>query len=146
MDEIFCKCTTSGGVEILLGVSTDHVGAARAPSSLLLVPQAQRQPRREALPSALGGHSIHQQREASGHVSPPLRVCPMKGTKGNEQPNRRPGPDENPQEAPVVSYTPEQRRMIREGLRIWARVAIRSYMRKQGAISTKPEASDGGEE
>ena len=71
----------------------------------------------------------------------------MKGTKGNEQPNRRPGPDENPQEAPVVSYTSEQRRMIREGLRIWARVAIRSYMRKHGAALPLPEAApDGGEE
>ena len=36
--------------------------------------------------------------------------------------------------------------MIRKGLRIWARVAIRSYMRKRGAASTRPEAADGGEE
>ena len=35
----------------------------------------------------------------------------------------------------VVSYTPEQRRMIRKGLRILARVAIRSYMRKHAARS-----------
>ena len=70
----------------------------------------------------------------------------MKSTKGNDQPNRRPGPDENPQDAPVVSYTPEQCRTIRKGLRIWARVAIRSYMRKQGAVSVRPEAADGGEE
>ncbi len=70
----------------------------------------------------------------------------MKGTKDNEQPNGRPGPDENPREAPVVSYTPEQRKMIRKGLRIWARVAIRSYMRNQGAVSSSPEASDSGEE
>ena len=68
----------------------------------------------------------------------------MKGTEDNDQPNGRPGPDENPHDTPVVSYTPEQRRMIRKGLSIWARVAIRSYMRKQGGISARPEAADGG--
>ena len=46
-----------------------------------------------------------------------------------------------------MSYTPEQRRLIRKGLRIWARVAIRSYMRKHGAAPSLPEAEeDGGEE
>ena len=35
-------------------------------------------------------------------------------------------------DGPKVSYTPEQRRLIRNGLRIWARVAIRSYLRKRG--------------
>ena len=46
-----------------------------------------------------------------------------------------------------MSYTPEQRRMIRKGLRIWARVAIRSYMRKHGNASPLPEAApDDGEE
>ena len=34
--------------------------------------------------------------------------------------------------------------MIHEGVRIWARVAIRSYMRKNGAISHAE--ADGGEE
>ncbi len=49
--------------------------------------------------------------------------------------------------AVVVSYTPEQRRMFRNGLRIWARVAIRSYMRKHGTALSLPEAApDGGEE
>ena len=55
----------------------------------------------------------------------------MKDTEGKKRRKRH---DEQPPEAspdsPVVSYTPEQRRMIRNGLRIWARVAIRSYMRK----------------
>ena len=32
-----------------------------------------------------------------------------------------------------MSYTPEQRRMVRNGLRIWARVAIRSYLRQHAA-------------
>lgn len=34
-------------------------------------------------------------------------------------------------DSPAVSYTPEQRRLIRNGLGIWARVAIRSYLRKR---------------
>ena len=65
----------------------------------------------------------------------------MKDTEGKK---RRDRPDELPPEAspdsPVVSYTPEQRRLIRKGLRIWARVAIRSYMRKHGVGSP----TDGG--
>ena len=56
----------------------------------------------------------------------------MKDTEGKK---RRKRPEEDPQEAPLASYTPEQRRTIRKALRIWARVAIRSYMRKQGATS-----------
>ena len=67
----------------------------------------------------------------------------MKDSKGKRKRKR---PDEEPQEAPAVSYTPEQRRIIRKGLRIWARVAIRSYMRKQGAVSTELEPADGSEE
>ena len=34
-----------------------------------------------------------------------------------------------------MSYTPEQRRLIRNGLRVWARVAIRSYLRQHGGKS-----------
>ena len=48
-----------------------------------------------------------------------------------------------------VSYTPEQQRMLRRGLRIWARVAVRSYMGKHQAASNRPEAlkdNDSGEE
>ena len=64
----------------------------------------------------------------------------MKDSKGKKKRRRS---DEDPQDTPVVSYTPEQRRAIRKGLRIWARVAIRSYMRKQGAASP---TEDTGEE
>ena len=71
----------------------------------------------------------------------------MKDTEGKK---RRKRPDELPPEAspdsPEVSYTPEQRRMIRNGLRIWARVAIRSYMRQHGAKSLPEAAPDGGGE
>ena len=45
-------------------------------------------------------------------------------------------------DGPKVSYTPEQRRLIRNGLRIWARVAIRSYLRKHGAECRKKPKTD----
>ena len=52
------------------------------------------------------------------------------GKKKRKGPGRQasgPSPDST-----AVSYTPEQRRLIRNGLGIWARVAIRSYLRKHG--------------
>ena len=75
----------------------------------------------------------------------------MKDTTGKNQSNREEqtgedAPEPSP-DSPMASYTPEQRRLIRKGLRIWARVAIRSYMRKHGAAPPRPEAGeDGGEE
>ena len=70
----------------------------------------------------------------------------MKDTEGKKRRKRH---DEQPPEAspdsPGVSYTPEQRRMIRNGLRIWARVAIRSYIRKHAAGS-QTEDGAGGED
>ena len=68
----------------------------------------------------------------------------MKDTTGRNEHN---GEEQTGEDAPEVSYTPEQRRLIRKGLRIWARVAIRSYMRKHGAALSLPEAApDGCEE
>ena len=45
---------------------------------------------------------------------------------------------------PLASYTPQQRRAILKGLRILARVAIRSYMREH-AGGSQAEADGGGE-
>ena len=68
----------------------------------------------------------------------------MKDTSNRNEHNRE---ERTGEDAPEVSYTPEQRRLILKGLRIWARVAIRSYMRKHGAAPSLPEAApDGGEE
>ena len=50
--------------------------------------------------------------------------------------------DDNPDD-PLASYTPQQRRAILKGLRILARVAIRSYMREQ---AEQAQAEDGGGE
>ena len=66
----------------------------------------------------------------------------MKDTSGQSQQNRLDGPKDSP-DGPTVSYTPEQRRMIRRGMRIWVRVATRSYMRRHAAES---HAEDGFEE
>ena len=61
---------------------------------------------------------------------------PMKDNKGKRKPEktgqRKTGVDTD---GPEVSYTPEQRRLIRNGLGIWARVAIRSYLRQHGGES-----------
>ena len=38
---------------------------------------------------------------------------------------------ENSPDAPPTQYTPQQRERIRNGLRVWARVAVRSYLRRQ---------------
>ena len=48
------------------------------------------------------------------------------------------------QDDPLASYTPQQRRTIIKGLRIPARVAIRSYMREQ-AGGSQAEGDGGGE-
>ncbi len=47
----------------------------------------------------------------------------------------------------MPSYTPEHRRAVLKGLRILARVAIRSYMEEQAAASPRADVpQDGGEE
>ena len=48
------------------------------------------------------------------------------------------------QDDPLASHTPQQRRTIIKGLRILARVAIRSYMREQAEQAEADE--DGGRE
>ena len=55
----------------------------------------------------------------------------MKDTNGHNQQNE-PGGPEGPPERPTVTYTPQERNLIRKGLRIWVRVAIRSYMKRHG--------------
>ena len=45
----------------------------------------------------------------------------------------------------MAGYTPKQREAFQRGLRIWARVAVRSYIRRKEAGSQVTWA-DGGEE
>ena len=50
--------------------------------------------------------------------------------------------DDQPDD-PLAAYTPQQRKTILKGLRIWARVAIRSYMREHGdRCRTKPHTDE----
>ncbi len=70
---------------------------------------------------------------------------PMRDDKGKTKPDIS---DEQSAVADTdgqqVSYTPEQRRLLRNGLRIWARVAIRSYLRSQ-AERERADGDGGGE-
>ena len=59
---------------------------------------------------------------------------PMKDDKGKKKPEKT-GKRNTTADGAGVSYTPEQRRLIRNGLGIWARVAIRSYLRQRGGES-----------
>ena len=75
----------------------------------------------------------------------------MEDVTGKNQPKRRRrtgGQElEDALERSMPSYTPEHRRAVLKGLRILARVAIRSYMEEQAAASPRAEAGeDGGEE
>ena len=45
----------------------------------------------------------------------------------------------------MAGYTPKQREAFQRGLRIWARVAVRSYIRRKEAESQVSQA-EGGEE
>ena len=54
----------------------------------------------------------------------------MKDNMNENAPDQH-GDDE--QDSPLADYTPQQRRTINQGLRILARVAIRSYLREHGA-------------
>ena len=60
----------------------------------------------------------------------------------NSKQNEENRPEESPA-WPPATCTPEQRRLIRKGVRIWTKVAIRSYMRKKEAGS---QGEGGGEE
>ena len=55
---------------------------------------------------------------------------------------RKPGEDDS-LDALLSSYTPKQREKVLSGLRILARVAIRSYMEEDAA---QAQAENGGEE
>ena len=50
-------------------------------------------------------------------------------------------------ERSLPSYPPQHRRAVLKGLRILARVAIRSYMEEKAQAASRPEvAEDGGQE
>ena len=71
----------------------------------------------------------------------------MRDNEGKRR-RKRPGEDgpEDSLDALLSSYTPRQREKVLKGLRILARVAIRSYMEEEADASKESQAEDGGEE
>ena len=92
-----------------------------------------------ALSVGAGGPGPQTRNERPAARQEPLRLRNMKDTtRENTKDNSG---DE--QDAPLASYTTQQRRTILKGLRILARVAIRSYMREQ---AEQARAESSGEE
>ena len=81
-----------------------------------------------AFPVGAGGPRPHTRNERPAARQAPLRLRNMKDTTKMNITNQTGGdqPDD-----PLAAYTPQQRRTIIKGLRILARVAIRSYLRQQ---------------
>ena len=67
-----------------------------------------------------------------------------KRDNGRESPGGREIEDALQRSMP--SYSPEHRRAVLKGLRILARVAIRSYMEERAEASSRPEAGEDGDE
>ena len=74
----------------------------------------------------------------------------MKDSTGKNENKRRRRPGgrdlEDALERSMPSYSPEHRRAVLKGLRILARVAIRSYMEERAAESSQPDVQEGGGE
>ena len=97
-----------------------------------------------ALSIGAGGPGPHTRNERPAARQAPLRLCNMKDTTKMNITNE--SGDDQPDD-PLASYTPQQRRTIIKGLRILARVAIRSYLRQHGGDSqaeTEPVREDEG--
>ena len=81
-----------------------------------------------ALSIGAGGPGPHTTNERPAVRQLPLRLRNMKDTTKINITNE--SGDGQPDD-PLAAYTPQQRRTIIKGLRILARVAIRSYLRQQ---------------
>ncbi len=98
--------------------------------------------RRSPLPSAPGGESRDLKREASGPVTPLLRLHTMRDNEESRKPQRG-GEDESPHDDPLAGYTPKQREIFLRGFRILADVAIRAHMGRQAAPPSSEDAEPG---
>lgn len=65
----------------------------------------------------------------------------MKDTTGHNRDDSPEAPEDSPAKT-AVSHSPRQRRMYLEGLRAWARVAVRSYANRHGSQSELPDLPD----
>ena len=64
--------------------------------------------------------------------------------KDTTRENTKDNPGDDKPDDPLASYTTQQRRTINKGLRILARVAIRSYMRQQVELAQpEPDGEEG---
>ena len=97
-----------------------------------------------AFPVGAGGPRPQTTNERPAARLAPLRLRNMKDTTNMNMADQ--AGDDQPDE-PLAAYTPQQRRTIVKGLRILARVAIRSYLRqqaKQAQAGTEPLREDEG--
>ena len=72
----------------------------------------------------------------------------MRDSNGQEKPTGQGRDGDQPEDSPsdlMAEYTPRQRETFQRGLRIWARVAVRSYIRRKEAES-QISLAEGGEE
>ena len=67
----------------------------------------------------------------------------MRDTTGHNR-NGSPQEPKTSPDRPAVSYTPRQRRMYLQGLRAWARVAVRSYASRHGPQDNPTGKPDDG--
>ncbi len=74
----------------------------------------------------------------------------MKDDPGRNRNNRSKRPQGREIEESLAqsmpSYTPQHRRAVLKGLRILARVAIRSYMEENAEVSSRPEVAEDSDE
>ena len=99
-----------------------------------------------ALSVGAGGPGPHTRNERPAARQLPLRLRNMKDTTNPNITNES-GDDEldASRDYSLASYTPQHRKTIIKGLRILARVAIRSYLREQ-AEQNRVEGEGRGEE
>ena len=67
----------------------------------------------------------------------------MRDTTGKNRHDSLEEPEES-SDRPAVSYSPRQRRTYLEGLRAWARVAVRSYANRSRAPANSQVTPDDG--
>ena len=81
-------------------------------------------------------------REASGPTTRRCNHANMRHTTGQNRHNS-PKEPQGSSDRPAVLCSPQRRRMYLDGLRAWARVAVRSYAKRHGAPGNPSVKPDG---
>ena len=85
-------------------------------------------------------------------MSTPPQLHQLRDNTRRKRSERSEGEEQDvPRGSPMASYTPQQRRMYLKGIRIWARVAIRSFLERRsvppdGCRTEQDYASEPGSE